>query len=55
MLTAPVPTGLCRATTFSAAFRQRGLIPRANEQAADTAAVINLPRAMAVVWLLLLR
>jgi hypothetical protein len=32
-----------------------GLVPRANEQAADMAAVINLARAVAVVWLLLLR
>lgn len=30
------------------------LVPRANEQAADMAAVINLARAVAVVWLLLL-
>lgn len=52
--TAPVPTGLCRVMTFSAAFWQRPLVPRANEQAADTAAVINLARAVAVVWLLLL-
>ncbi len=29
-------------------------IPRASEQAADVAAVINLARAVAVVWLLLL-
>ena len=32
-----------------------GLVPRANEQAADMAAVINLARAVAVAWLLLLR
>ena len=32
-----------------------GLVPRANEQAADMAAVINLACAVAVVWLLLLR
>jgi hypothetical protein len=32
-----------------------GLVPRANEQAAEMAAVINLARAVAVVWLLLLR
>jgi hypothetical protein len=32
-----------------------GLVARANEQATDMAAVINLVRAVAVVWLLLLR
>ncbi|MGN6793262.1 MAG: hypothetical protein ACTHJW_12845 [Streptosporangiaceae bacterium] len=32
-----------------------GLVPRADEQAADMAAVINLARAVAVVWLLLVR
>ena len=32
-----------------------GLVPRANEQATDMAAVINVARAVAVVWLLLLR
>jgi hypothetical protein len=31
------------------------LVPRANGQAADMAAVINLAYAVAVVWLLLLR
>ena len=52
--TAPVPTGLCRATLLRRVLAE-GLIPRANEQAADMAAVINLARAVAVVWLLLLR
>jgi hypothetical protein len=32
-----------------------GLAPRANGQAADVVAVINLARAVPVVWLLLLR
>jgi hypothetical protein len=32
-----------------------GLVSRAKEQAADMAAVINLARAVAAVWLLLLR
>jgi hypothetical protein len=32
-----------------------GLVPRANEQAAEMAAVIHLARAVAVVRLLLLR
>jgi hypothetical protein len=52
--TVPESTGLCRATTFSVAFC-KGLVLRVNEQAADIAAVINLARVVAVVWLLLLR
>ena len=54
MHTALVAAGLCRATTFSAAFWQRAWY-HARTQAADMAAVINLARAVAVVWLLLLR
>jgi hypothetical protein len=53
--TAPVPSGLCRPTTFLRRVLAEGLVPRANEQAADMATVINLARAVAVVWLLLLR
>jgi hypothetical protein len=50
-----VPTGLCRATTFSAAFWQRPGTTRERAGPQIMAAVINLARVVAVVWLLWLR